>query len=345
MIKDILSENEFKNIIEENNLTLIKKKLLDNKNLIIICGPTCCGKTEVALNLALLFGTNIISADSMQAYKYMDIGTDKQNLERYHIKQYMVDVCDPNHNMTAVEFRDIARKVMQKDFFEKNKIPIIVGGSGLHIRAIIDDLMYAPDADAKIRKEIKQGIKEKGLKNFYEKLKSIDEHYASKISENDERRIIRALEVYQTTGKKYSDFLTNWDKRKSIYNSIFIGLNPDKKKLYDNIDKRVNKMIEDGLLIEVKYLIINGFSKSNSIKQAIGYKELLKYFDKEITLEEAIEEIKKNTKHLAKKQITWFKADDRINWIAVSEHDNIKSLLYEIINIVDMNLKVGHEKN
>jgi len=104
-------------------------------------------------------------------------------------------------------------------------------------------------------------------------------------------------------------------------------------------------MIEDGLLIEVKYLIINGFSKSNSIKQAIGYKELLKYFDKEITLEEAIEEIKKNTKHLAKKQITWFKADDRINWIAVSEHDNIKSLLYEIINIVDMNLKVGHEKN
>jgi len=345
MINDILKENEFKDIIEKDELSLLKTRLIDNKNIIIICGPTCSGKTKIALNLALLFNTNIISADSMQAFKYMNLGTDKQNLKKYYIKQYMVDICEPDYNMTAVEFRDIARKIIQKDFFEKNKIPILVGGSGLHIRAIIDDLMYAPDANTKIRKEIRQGIKEKGIKYFYEKLKLVDKSYASKISENDERRIIRALEVYKATGKKYSDFLVNWDKRKSIYDSILIGLKPDKKKLYDNIDKRVNKMIENGLVNEVESLIIKGFSESYSIKQAIGYKELLKYFNKEITLNEAIEEIKKNTRHLAKKQITWFKADDRINWIELSDNDNIRNLLREILNIIDMNLKVRHEKN
>jgi len=325
--------NEIKNK-NSKKIQKIKNELLLNKYLLIICGPTATGKSKVGLILAKILDTNIISVDSMQSYKGMDIGTDKQDFTKYNVLQFLINICKPDYLLTSVEYRDIARQIINTEFFNKNKIPILVGGSGLHIRAIVDNLMQAPQGDYKIRKEIKDDIKKHGIDFVYEKLKKVDPSYASKISINDERRIIRALEIYEKTGKKYSDFLKNWQNRKSIYNCIFIGLNSKREEIYKNIENRVDKMIANGLVDEVRNLINAGYKDCFSLKQAIGYKELINYFDGKQNLDTAINEIKKNTKHLAKKQLTWFKADNRINWIDITNYDNIYDLINEVFNII-----------
>ncbi|MHB1347096.1 MAG: tRNA (adenosine(37)-N6)-dimethylallyltransferase MiaA [Candidatus Humimicrobiaceae bacterium] len=321
----------------------IKKKLISQKYLLIICGPTAAGKSQAALALAKLFKTNIISADSMQAYMGMDTGTDKKDFRKYGITQFMTNICKPDHFLTSFEYRDRARKIINQEFFEKKMIPIIAGGSGLHIRAITDDLMTAPEGSHPLRDNIKRKIIEYGLDQYYKKLKEADPEYAQKISPNDERRIIRALEVFEGTGKKFSEFQKKWQERKSIYNCIFIGLFSEREKLYGNIEKRVNKMIEDGLLDEVKSLVSSGYADCFSMRQAIGYKELIKYLRGETTFNLAVSEIKKNTRHLAKKQYTWFNADNRINWITADNYDNIYNLIDEILNIIA--LKISNEKN
>ncbi|MDD5658710.1 MAG: tRNA (adenosine(37)-N6)-dimethylallyltransferase MiaA [Actinomycetota bacterium] len=323
--------NSFKNNIDIINIIT---KLIINKYVIIICGPTGIGKSKIALILARIFDTNIISADSMQSYIGMDIGTDKQNFDKYRVSQYLVNICNPDHFLTSVEYRDRARKTIKNEFFDKGKVPIIAGGSGLHIRAIVDDLMKAPEGDYDLRKKIKNEITETGLQNYYEKLKQIDKEYADKIKANDERRIIRAFEVYRKTGKKYSDFQKKWHERKSIYNCIFIGLKMDRNQLYENIESRIDRMLDRGLLAEVKKLVENGYKQCYSLQQAIGYKELVKHLDGKLSLEMAIDEIKKNTRHLAKKQLTWLKADARINWITTDNYVSIYSLINEILSII-----------
>lgn len=330
-----LTASQIKSFNNDSYIFKIKNKLLSEKYLIIICGPTAIGKSKIALILAMILKTDLISADSMQSYTGMNIGTDKQDFSKYGVKQFLINICKPDYFLTSAEYRNNAREVIKCEFFNKNKIPILVGGSGLHIRAIVDDLLEAPEGDSDLRKKIKTEINNHDLDYLYEKLKNIDPSYASKISPNDERRVIRALEVYEKTGKKFSEFQNKWKDRKSIYKSIFIGLNNnDRKKLYENIDNRINEMIKNGLVEEVKNLVELGYKNSFSMQQAIGYKELIKYFDGKYTLENAIDEIKKNSKHLAKKQLTWFKADNRINWITVSNYDNIYNLINEILKII-----------
>jgi tRNA dimethylallyltransferase len=321
----------------------IKQRLISEKYLLIVCGPTASGKSQAALILAAIFNTNIISADSMQAYIGMDIGTDKRDFNKFGINQFLINICKPDHFLTSVEYRDKARKIIKEEFFDKGEIPVIAGGSGLHMRAITDDLMNVPEVSHSLRYKIKNSINDKGLIYHYEKLKSVDPQYAEKISSNDERRIIRALEVFENTGKKFSEFQNKWQDRKSIYKCVFIGLYSERKKLYENIEKRVNKMIEDGLVNEVKGLVSSGFANSFSMRQAIGYKELMKYLNGETTFDFAVNEIKKNTRHLAKKQYTWFNADNRINWITTDNYDNIYNLTDEILNIIT--LKILYEKN
>jgi tRNA dimethylallyltransferase len=273
----------------------------------------------------------------------MDIGTDKRDFSKFGINQFLIDICKPDHFLNSVEYRDKARKIIDEEFFKKGKIPVIAGGSGLHIRAITDDLMEAPEGSNALRNKIKVGINDLGLIYHYEKLKNIDPDYSEKISPNDERRIVRALEVFESTGKKFSEFQNKWQERKSIYNCIFIGLYADRKKLYENINKRVDKMIEEGLVTEVKNLVSSGYMDCFSMRQAIGYKEIIKYINGETTFDFAVNEIKKNTRHLAKKQYTWFNADSRINWITTDNYDNIYDLTDEILNIIT--LRVLNEKN
>jgi len=316
------------------NYDILIKKIIENKKVLIICGPTCIGKTEIAINLASVLKTNVISLDSIQVYKGMNIGTDKYNTEKYGIKQFMVDIINPDKIMTVVEFRDLCRLKIEKYFFSKNKIPVLVGGSGLYIRGTVDNLEFIPKSNSNIRKSLLEKIKKDGLNTFYRKLEKIDKKYASKISENDERRIIRALEVYKITGKTFSKFQINWEKRESIYKSIFIGIDIDRSILYRKIENRVDRMFDDNLIEEVKNLKNKGYGKSRSLRQAIGYKEVLEYLEGDKSLKECIFEVKKNTKRLAKKQLTWFKADKRINWIRVNNYDNILYSINDIIKII-----------
>jgi tRNA dimethylallyltransferase len=316
-------------------------KLLESKKIIVICGPTCTGKSISAINLAKILDTDLISVDSMQIYKGMDIGTDKYKTETSGIRQFMIDLYEPDYNYNAVQFRDLCRELIRENFFEKKKIPILAGGSGLYLRSVLDDLEFVSKDDSnfderssKERETIKKEIKNNGLPAAFEKLKNKDPLYCEKISANDERRIIRALEVYNLTGKPFSSFQNKWLERKSIYNTTFLGFTRDKQILHSCIENRIDLMIEKGLLDEVKNLLKKGYKNSNSLKQAVGYKETVEYLEGLTTLEECISEIKKNTKKLAKKQATWFKADKRIKWISIDNYDNILNLMTDMIKII-----------
>jgi tRNA dimethylallyltransferase len=328
---------------DEIDIDFIRNILIKEKKVILICGPTCCGKSNLAVSLAILFRTNIISIDSMQVYKGMDIGTDKLRTEKYKINQYMIDLFEPGYTVTAVEFRDICRSIIEKEFFEKKNIPILVGGSGLYIRSVVDDLEFTPffeEINNKIiRESIKNEIKLKGTEHFYKKLLKVDPQYCEKISKNDERRITRALEVYEITGKPFSYFQNKWSERKSIYNCTFLGMTRDKKNLNNCIVRRIEDMFSNGLLEEVKLLIEKGYNDSFSLKQAVGYKELLNYLNGSIDYKESIQEIIKNTKKLAKKQLTWFKADPRIEWVRVDNYYDICDLINDTIKIILKDLK------
>ena len=312
----------------------LTKHLIDNNYIIVICGPTGIGKSKIGINLAMLLGSNIISADSMQVYKKMDIGTDKLRTEKYEIKQFMTDIFDPDHKLSVVEFKNDCREIIDKQFFKIKKVPIMLGGSGMYIKAVIDDIDKIPGEDKAIRKRLDEEIKRHGLEKQYKKLKVVDSEYAGKISSNDKKRIIRALEVYETSGIPFSRYQKKWKASQSVYNTIFIGLNMERAALYKQIEHRVDKMLEDGLVDEVRKLVDAGYKESYSITQAVGYKELIGYLDGNRSLEESIEEIKKNTRRLAKKQLTWFRPDSRINWISLDSYDNIFDLMVEIFKII-----------
>ncbi len=325
--------------INKIDLNKLSKKLLKLKKILIICGPTCSGKSEIGILLAKLLGTDIISIDSMQVYRGMDIGTDKQDTSGYNIKQYMTDIFEPDKILSVVEFRDLVDEIIKKNFFPFSRIPLLVGGSGLYIRSVVNGIDNVPAENKKIRDKLKEGIKKHGAINYYLRLKDLDEEYAKKISQNDTRRIVRALEVYEITGLSFSSFQKTWKNNKTTYNSIFLGIEMDRGVLYERIENRVDKMFEKGLVEEVKKLVDKGYGNCRSITQAVGYKEVLKYIRGEITLDDCVEEIKKNTRKLAKKQITWFKSESKINWIRADNYDNIFSLIGDIFKIIQKKLE------
>jgi tRNA dimethylallyltransferase len=311
-------------------MNFLEKNLIEKNKLLVICGPTCVGKSSLAIELAKILHTDIISVDSMQAYRGLDIGTDKTDTRAGPVKQYMIDIVDPDYHLTVLEFRDLARDIIENKFFTAGKIPILVGGSGLHLRCITEDLIEAPYVGPDIRQKVKKDVKEEGIKKSYEKLLEMDPDYAKKIGVRDEKRIIRALEVIETCGRPFSSFQTNWQKRESIYNTIFLGISADREKIYKDIGERVEKMFQKGLVEEVKTLKAKGTDKNISISQAIGYKEVIELLDKRIDFEECKEKIKKNTRNLAKKQMTWFKSEKRISWIDANVFD-INKLTNQIL--------------
>ncbi|MES0342385.1 MAG: tRNA (adenosine(37)-N6)-dimethylallyltransferase MiaA, partial [Candidatus Humimicrobiaceae bacterium] len=245
---EILKTSEFEkltNTLKKNSidLALLKDKMLSRKKIIVICGPTGIGKSKLGISMSGFLGTDIISVDSMQIYRGMDIGTDKINSKKYGIKQYMIDLFDPDHKLTVMEFRNMAKQIISQEFIKFRKIPVMVGGSGLYIKAIIDDLDKGPGEDRKFRKGIEEDIKKNGSKKYYDRLLEIDRDYALKISENDSRRIIRALEVFYLSGTPFSQLQKAWD-RKTDCNVAFIGLNRDRSQLYHDIEERVENMFD-----------------------------------------------------------------------------------------------------
>lgn len=334
-----------KNDLKINNINLgkLKRRLGTLKKVIVICGPTCTGKSRTGIVIAKLFDTDIISTDSMQVYRGMNIGTDKYDSKRYGVKQYMIDMFEPDYNFSVMEFKNICREIIEKQFFDKKKIPLFVGGSGLYIRRTIENMNNAPRGNELIRKRLKEEIERDGTGEYYKKLKKIDKDYADRISKNDRRRIVRALEVYEITGRPFSDFQTAWKNKKSGYNSVYVGLEMKRSDLYDLIEKRVDSMFERNLVDEVKNLVKKGYGQCNSLMQAVSYKEVLKYLNGEINLNSCIELVKRNTRRLAKKQMTWFRAEPAINWIRVNNYDNIFNLTLNVFKILEK--KTADEKN
>lgn len=296
-----------------------------NKCLVIV-GPTAVGKTKLSIDLGLKLKSEIISADSMQIYRGMDIGTAKvSKKEQKIIKHHMIDIIEPYESYSVAKFKEDALEII-KNLHDKNKIPLIVGGTGLYINSITHDLNFdAEKKDDDLRQKIQKELQEKGNEVFYEKLKEIDPKSAQKIHPNNTHRLIRALEANILGKKKFSEVNDNFDSYNNDFDFLIIGLVDDRKVLYDRIDKRVDDMLDKGLLGECKSIIEKTDQNSQSLK-AIGYKEPISYLNRQISYEAMIDLLKKNSRHYAKRQLTWFRRDDRIKWFDLSDYDNFEDL-------------------
>jgi tRNA dimethylallyltransferase len=302
--------------------------MADKKKLIIINGPTGVGKTSISLSLAQELPVEFINADSMQVYRYMDIGTAKPEPEELSaVPHHLVSIVDPDEDFDAAKFMALGRKAVD-DICLRGKIPVVVGGTALYIRALISGIFDAPGKDENLRKKLME--EETGI--LHKKLAEIDPETAIRVNRNDRVRIVRALEVYYLTGERLT---AHHDKHKfedTPYNCLRLCLNRDREVLYVRIEGRVDKMMEKGFLNEVKGLLEKGYSPQLKSMQSIGYKQLVSHLTEELPLAEAVLQIKRETRRFAKRQLTWFRKDPDILWVKLPEKncaiiDNIKKFL------------------
>ncbi|HDN84292.1 MAG TPA: tRNA (adenosine(37)-N6)-dimethylallyltransferase MiaA [Candidatus Aerophobetes bacterium] len=301
--------------------------------LLIIAGPTGTGKTKTALLLLNRVKAEIISADSRQIYRGMDIGTDKVSRKiRKKYPHHLIDIADPGKVFTVADFKKLAEAVI-KDLQEKNKLPIVVGGSGLYIKAITSGIFPGPGANWQLRKRLLLKIEKEGLQNVYTELKRVDPLYASKIHPNDKRRLIRALEVYYLTGKPISEHQGETYPYKG--KKLMVGLRwRERSTLYKVIEDRVDRMIEKGLVEEVKDLLGRGYDEDLPAMQALGYRQIVAYLKGKVSFDEAIRLIKRDTRRFAKRQLTWFKKEKDIIWLDREDYPSLKKLAEKIITIL-----------
>lgn len=307
-----------------------------NPNVIVIVGPTCSGKTDLSLKLAQIILAEIISADSRQIYKYLDIGTAKPSGDEIRkFPHHLIDILDPSENYDASMFEKDAEKMIE-EILIKNKTPIVIGGSGLYIKALIDGIFDTAETDDKYKKELKIKRAILGNKYIYEELKKIDPESAAKMLPQNWKRVMRALEVYHSTGEPiWKHHQKQSYQKEKKYDFKQFGLNWDRKILYEYIDKRVDRMIEIGFVNEVKNILYRGYDKKLNSLNTVGYKEIIQYLDDVISLERAIDLIKRNTRHYAKRQLTWFRKDNRIQWFDIndlSELDQIGEKIIQSLN-------------
>ncbi len=305
------------------------------REVIVIAGPTASGKTNLSIELAKRFNGEIISADSMQVYKYMDIGTAKPTeAEMQGIKHYLIDELLPSEEFNVVKFKALAEKYIE-EILSKGKQPIIVGGTGLYISSLINNINFSEtESDWELREQLSREAEENGPDYLHDKLKLVDPVSAENIHPNNVKRVIRALEVYYQTLKPIS---YHNDKSREVppkYKFILIGLAWDREKLYERINKRVDMMLEAGLVKEVEGLVETGYAESITSMQGIGYKEIVRYLRGEITLEEAIEIIKRDSRRYAKRQITWFKRINEIKWFSIDNSGNTNNIVETVITYI-----------
>lgn len=300
--------------------------------VIILVGPTASGKTGLAIELAKLINGSIVSADSMQIYRHMNIGTAKPDAaEMSGIRHYMIDEVNPDDSFSVAKYRELALKYISQ-IAEDGKHPIVAGGTGLYINSLLYNINFSETiCDEELREALKAEANEKGNRYLYEKLLAIDPEAAAKIHENDIKRIIRAIEVYTHTNKPISLHAKLSTLEPPPYNYIVFGLRWDRSKLYERIEKRIDIMLQRGLVDEVKGLMKMGYDKGTTAMQGIGYKEILSYLKGECTLEETIYILKRDTRHYAKRQITWFRRLEKIFWLDVDENTNFEELAEKII--------------
>jgi tRNA dimethylallyltransferase len=299
--------------------------------VIVICGPTGIGKTSFAISIARRFNGEIVGADSMQIYKYMDIGTAKPDIEELkQARHHLVDCVDPKEDFDAGLYVKTADKIIV-DIIARGKIPIIAGGTGLYIRALLHGLFRSKPICKKTILQLTLELEEKGNIKLFQKLEKLDPEAAKKIHPNDIFRVIRALEVCQTTGQKISDRQKNHNFENLRYNHIKIGLFMDREKLYVRINKRVDMMLDKGLLNEVTGLVKKGYSFDLKSMQSIGYKHMAMFLNNEVEWEEAVRLFKRDTRRYAKRQFTWFNKDKDMNWFMPSQIDAAQNLVKEFL--------------
>ncbi|MEO8398486.1 MAG: tRNA (adenosine(37)-N6)-dimethylallyltransferase MiaA [Ignavibacteriaceae bacterium] len=307
------------------------------RKVIVILGPTCSGKTSLGILLAQKLNGEIISADSRQIYKDLNIGTAKPSKEELkNTKHHLINFLDMEENYNASKFEQDSIKIC-RNLFKKNKIPIVVGGSGLYIKALVDGIIDSAEIDEEYRKKLLKFKEEFGNEFLHNKLKKVDIISAEKIHPAFWKRVIRALEVYHLTGKPIWQHHNEQKKRKINFQFSQRGLKWEREILYKNIEFRVDEMIENGLVEEVKILISKGFNKNINSLNTVGYKEIFSYLDGEISLGKAIELIKRNTRRFAKRQFTWFTADDRIVWHNIESQKDLNKIADEIIRREGLN--------
>lgn len=302
------------------------------KPLIVLTGPTAVGKTKASIGLAKALNGEIISADSMQVYKYMDIGSAKIMPEEMNgVTHHLVDVLDPTDDFNVVKFQKMAKDALAQ-IYDNGHIPIIVGGTGFYIQALLYDIDFTEsDNDTELRHQLELYAKEQGNIALHEKLQAVDPEAAKAIHPNNVKRVIRAIEYYQQTGEKISEHNEKERKKESPYDFYYFVLTDDRDILYSRIDERVDLMVQNGLVDEVMKLKNMGCTKQMVSMQGLGYKEILSYLDGEITLEQAIYLIKRDTRHFAKRQLTWFHREKDVRWINKKEFNRDETLIMNAI--------------
>ena len=303
------------------------------KNLVILTGPTAVGKTALSINLAKAINGEIISADSMQVYKKMDIGTAKVTPEEMDgVKHYLIDAIEPTEDFHVVRFQKMVLEAMD-EIYSNGKIPIICGGTGFYIQAILYDIQFTEqEIDDSYRKSLEDYANEFGNEALHSRLNEVDPESASTIPAANRKRVIRAIEYFHQTGEKFSVHNEREKQRTSPYNFAYFVLNDDRGVLYNRIDKRVDIMMKAGLLDEVKMLLAMGCKPGMTSMDGIGYKEIISYLDGNISLEDAVELIKKNSRNYAKRQLTWFRREKEVTWLDKTVLKDDRQLLDYILS-------------
>lgn len=303
------------------------------KPVIVLTGPTAVGKTETSIQLAKAIDGEIISADSMQVYRHMDIGTAKIRPEQMQgIPHYLVDEFEPDEEFNVMIFQKKVKAIMN-ELYARNKIPILVGGTGFYIQAVLYDTAFAENqGDDHFRLSMQQLAEEKGEQALHERLAAIDPESAAAIHPNNVKRVIRALEYHHFTGEKFSVHNATERQRQSPYTFLYVVLNMAREKLYQRIDLRVDQMIQEGLVEEVKTLLANGNGRDLVSMQGLGYKEIAAALAGECTIEDAIYRIKRDTRHFAKRQLTWFRRERDVTMLDKDQFTDTEELVAEIIS-------------
>lgn len=302
--------------------------------LIILTGPTAVGKTKLSIALAKAIGGEIISADSMQVYRHMDIGTAKiKEQEMDGVPHHLIDVLEPEEEFDIVRFQTMAKQAM-KGIYERGHIPIFVGGTGFYIQSVLYDIDFLEHGEeSSLRRELEEQAKTpEGAAALYERLLFIDPESAKKIHAHNLKRVIRAIEFYEENHTPISAHNEDQRRKQSPYAFCYFVLNDDRAKLYERIDGRVDQMMEEGLLLEVRSLRERGCTRGMVSMQGLGYKELLDYLDGQITLEEAVYQIKRDTRHFAKRQVTWFKRERDVIWLDRTKYASEDAILFDMRN-------------
>ena len=296
---------------------------MENKTkIVVIGGPTATGKTKLSVELAKKANGEIISADSVQIYKKLDIGSAKPTKEEMsNIPHHMIDILEPTENFSVADYVERAKSVIA-DVSSRGKLPIIVGGTGLYISSLVDNVMFSEaETDFALRDELNKKAEEMGAEKFHALLAEVDPVSAENIHPNNVKRVVRALEIYYSTGKTMTEHNAVSKLVPSPYDAKMYALTSDREVIYERIDKRVDIMVNDGLLEEVDGLLKDGVTKDMQSMQAIGYKEIVSYFEGKLTKEEAIDAVKQNSRRYAKRQLTWFNRMKNINWLFIDKED------------------------